>query len=260
MGHNTLSRIPGTVYWREVVDLLEGPATSQAVIAASARAAERDLLRASDDPVFIEAVRLFLTIPLAARSDDFGLALRDAGLAVPDKPGLVDLISAATQRLDDIARGTGSRTDLGELAARSLTRTISTTIGDALPGLFAATPEDVQAVARRYSWSRGISDFTRRFFGTLLGETLSYWLDRTLDDHVGRDKRFRNAAERSAFDVELEQFTAEASRIIKEFSGGWYGKTLHRKGRFETRDAAAFGAVALKKIVAELRVRQARDA
>ncbi len=258
MGHNTLSRIPGSKNWRDVVGLLEGQAATQDVISASAKAAERDMLRAADDPVFVEAVRLLLIIPMAARSEDFGGALRDLDLAVADRPELFDLIVATTERLDSVARTQGSRSDFGELSARALVTTLSTTIGDQLQGLFVASPADVQAVIKRQSWSRGISDLGRAFFGNLVGETLSYWLDRTLDTHVGADRRFRNAGERSAFDVDLEQFTTEATRIIKEFTGGWYGKTLHQKGGFSSGDAAAFGAVALKKVVEEIRVKQAR--
>ena len=84
-----------------------------------------------------------------------------------------------TERLDVVARSAASRTDFGELAARALATTLTRTIGDALPGLLEATPEDVQAAARRYSWSRGISELSRKFFGTLVAQTLSYWLDRT---------------------------------------------------------------------------------
>lgn len=259
MGHNTLSRIPGYKYWRNVVETLDGPSPNQDVISASAKAAEREMLRAADDPVFVEAVRLLLVIPKVARSDAFGAGLRELDIDIRDRPELIDLVVATTERLDAVARQAPSRTDFGELAARALATTLTRTIGASLPGLFEATPEDVQSVARDYSFSRGISELSRRFFGALVAETLSYWLDRTLDTHVGEGRRFRNVGERSAFDVELEQYTTEATRIIQEFSGGWYGKHLHQKGAFGTEDAAAFGAVALKKIVEELRRKQSRD-
>jgi hypothetical protein len=113
----------------------------------------------------------------------------------------------------------------------------------------------VQGVARKLSSSKGIARFTRGFFGSLLAGTLSYWLDRALADHIGPDRRFANATARSAFDADLDQFTAETTRIIQEFSGGWYGKTLSRNGEFDTHNARIFGAVALKKIVSELRAR-----
>ena len=260
MGHNTLGVIPGTKSWRVVVDLLDSAAATEDVIAASAKAAEKDLLRAADDPVFVEAVRLLLSIPNAARSEDFGQSLRSIGLQIPDRPDLLDMVGAVSQRLDDIARHSPTRTDLGELAARALASALTDVIGSAVPALFGATPEDVQATTRKFSWTKGIAELSRNFFGTLVGQALSYWLDRALAGHVGDGRRFANGAQRHAFDAELDAYTAETSRIIKEFSGGWYGKTLHTRGEFGSREAAEFGAVCLKKTVQELRRRREKDA
>ncbi len=259
MGHNTLGVLPKTRYWQDVVRLLDSEAADGEVVAASARAAERDMLAAASDPVFVEAVRLLLNIPVAARSEDFGQALRDTGLDVGDRPQLLELLTAVTERLDVVRRDTRGRSDFGEIAARALTRTLSAAIGDALPALFGATPEDVQAVARKISWAKGISGFSREFFGTLVSGTLSYWLDRTLAVQTGEYRRFPTAAARHAFDRELDRYSAEATRIIKEFSSGWYGKTLHREGGFGSKDAATFGAVALKKTVTQLRAASADD-
>lgn len=255
MGHNLLVVLPRSRYWQDVVGLLGSDAAGSEVVAASARAAENDMLRAAHDPVFVEAVRLLLSIPLAARSDDFGRALRDTGLVVGDRPEFLDLVTAVAERLDAVRHETKTRSDFGEISARALTTTLSTSVGDALPALFAASPQDLQAVARKLSWANGISGFTRQFFGMLVSATLSYWLDRTLSLQIGEERRFANAAARHDFDRELDHYSSEATRIIKEFSSGWYGKTLHREGGFSTRDAATFGAVALKKTVAELRIR-----
>jgi hypothetical protein len=62
----------------------------------------------------------------------------------------------------------------------------------------------------------------------------------------------QSLSERNAFDRALEQYCSEATRIIREFSGAWYGKTLAREGTISQERAAAFSAVALKKIGAEL--------
>ncbi len=260
MGHNTLGVIPGTRRWRMVVDLLDSGAPTESVVSASAEAAERSLLNAASDPVFVEAVRLTLAIPLAARSADFGDALRQLYLDVPNKPTLLDLTLATTDRLDEVARRSPSRTDFGELAGRALNRTLNTFIGDRLPSLFAATAEDVQATARQLSSSGLVPEYCRGFFGHLLNETLSYWLDRTLSTRIGIGQRFEDQQDRSGFDRELHQFVSENTRIIKEFSTGWYGKTAYQKGAFDTEDARSFGAIALKKIVAELHRRQSADA
>lgn len=214
MGHNTLGVLPRSVRWREVVASLQTGTEDREVVAASARAAETDLLRAGSDPVFIEAVRLLLSIPFAARSEDFGRALRDAGLPVGNRPELLDLIGATTERLNATRRETRTRSDFGEIAARALTRTLSTTISEALPGLFDATPDDLQAIARRLSWSKGISGYARDFFGNLVSGSLSYWLDRTLALQVGQDRRFATVAARADFDRQLDQCSSEATRII----------------------------------------------
>ena len=260
MGHIHLGVLPRSKKWRDVVDLLTDGAAQTSVIAASARAAEGDLLNAAKDPVFIEAVRLLLLIPLAARSRDFGDALRLDGLQIKGDVSLFSLVNATMARLDEVRRAESERNDLGELAARALARTLGVCIGGELPGLFGVTPEDVQATARKLSFSSGIAFLCRSFFGDLVGTTLSYWLDRVLSVHVGAGQRFETVAARGAFDVSLRQYSSEATRIIQEFSGGWYGKALHEKGTIGSQDAKIFGAVALKKICAELQTRWDRDA
>lgn len=260
MGHNTLGVLPRTRRWQQVVELIDGAASTPAIVSASAAAAENSLLASAGDPVFVEAVRLMLAIPLAARSSDFGDALRGQDLRIKDQPMLLDLTLAVMDRLDEVGRSATPRSDLGELAGRALTRNLSSFVGDRLPGLFEATSADVKAAARQISSSGLVSDYCRGFFGYLLSETLSYWLDRELSAHIGTGQRFPGQQHRSDFDQELSRFVSENTRIIKEFSTGCYGKIAHQKGSFDTQDAQSFGAVALKKIVSELRRRHSSDA
>jgi hypothetical protein len=242
--------------WRRVVSLLDEHAADHDVMGESARAAERQLTAAAQDPVYVEAVRMLLAIPLCGRAEDFAKALRESNIPAPDNPELLDLVRAVTRRLNAIATRGSGRSDLGELAGRALISTIYVGIGDQLPGLFAATPDDVRASVRKMSWNKGISAWSRLFYTRLVADCLSYWLDRTLAERIGSDRRFSGIAQRGAFDSAVVVYAQEATRIIEEFSGGWYGKTIHRTGGIETKDAAVFGAVALKKVVAELQVKR----
>lgn len=260
MGHIHLGVLSKTKKWKDVVGAITNGAPDRYVVAASALAAEKDLLAAASDPVFVEAVRLLLTIPLAARQADFGAALRNADLQVGSSPGLFEIIAASMARLDEVGRDRGRTSNLGELAARALSKTLNESISADLPGLFEATPSDVQDVARRLSYAKGIAAFSRAYFGNLVGASLSYWLDRTLPLQIGSDRRFETVSQRTAFDIAMRQYTSEATRIIQEFAGGWYGKTLHDAGGFSAGDAQRFGAIALKKICEELRVRWGDDA
>ena len=253
MGHTLLSVLPKTKAWNEVVELLEAGGASEDVVSASAVAAERQLSRAADDPLFVEAVRLLAAIPMAARSNDFGRALRDSGIPAGDRPGLLDLIAAVGDRLDRLGRQAIRTNDFSELSRRALLSTLSARIDERLPSFFDATPEEVQATAARMAAPSEFSRLARSFYTDLLQRTLAYWLDRTLSAQVGPDRAFTGASERADFDAALQQYCLEATRIISEFSTGWYGKRVNRPAPITRQEAAGFGAVAFKKIGAELR-------
>jgi hypothetical protein len=251
MGHIHLATLPGTKPWREVVQLLDERAGADAIVAASAVAAEKDLANAAKDPMLATAVRLLALIPQAARSRDFGGALRRLDVLVPDAPMMADLTVGIAAALEH-EKLAGPRTDFSEIARRALVGTVSTQIGDALPGLFEADARDVQLAAVQLGRPDAFSRAARAFFGRLLADTLGYWLDRTLSAEIGPGARIQSLADRNAFDRALEQYCSEATRIIREFSGAWYGKTLAREGTISKDRAAAFAAVALKKVGTEL--------
>lgn len=259
MGHIHLGRLPGSRKWIAVAKLIAEGAPVDALAAASAVAAERDLAAAANDPVFVEAVRLLALIPQAAKAEDFGKALLALGIDVPVNPNLIDLTIATTNALDRFANREGVRSDFGELSARALAECLTATIGSRLPGLFEPNAAEVQAEAARLGTSDAFSSVARQFFGRLVNETLSSWLSRALSAQVGKDRAFVGAADRSAFDSALRQYCNEATQIIKVFAGGWYGKTLFRDGTITSERAAAFGAVAFKKINEELIRKRSSD-
>ena len=259
MGHIHLGVLPNTKPWQEVVALIEMGAEAAGVAALAAKAAERSLLSASTDPVFVEAIRLLVSIPIAARSSDFGDALRHLDLAVGAGPGFIDVLSSASTALDRVDRIHPGRTDFTVLASRAFAKAITDCVGTDLPGLFAPTAEDVQLSFAKYSRGAGLSALCRSYFSALVGSSLSYWLDRVLAGHVGEGKRFLTVSEKSRFDRALEFHVTDATRIIQEFSAGWVGKTVYEKGAVRTEDARNFGHVCLRKVVEELRDKRGQN-
>ncbi len=259
MGHIHLPVIPRTRKWRDVVELLAGDAAPEDVVTLSAIAAEKDFARAASNPLFVEAVRLLLGIPHAARSSIFAVELQRLGLDVADGPELFDILTAVSKRIEDHGRALGGRDDFGELSTRALLSTLSDRIGTGIPSLFGSTPADVQIAARSLSWKNGIADLTRAYFGHLIARSLGYWLDRTLSAQIGSSNAIDVAADRSEFDVALQQYVWEATRMIREFAPGWYGKRIHEDGGISSAQAAAFAAVAFKKITEELRIKRGAD-
>lgn len=260
MGHIHLGVLPQTKKWREVVALLTSDATPADVVAASALAAEKDLLAAARDPVFTETVRLLALIPVAGRSDDFALMLRDNDVPASNAPDIFALAAAIGMRLDSVARKTECPSDFRELARRALLSTVTSHLGDRLPGLLPTTPDDVHRAARHLSAPNEFSGFARGFFTRLVGETLRYWLDRELANHMGPRARFADTRSRGEFDRAVMQFSMESTRIIKEFAAGWFAKNAYGDGAVTGQTAAAFGAIALRKTLEELRRKQATDA
>ncbi len=116
-----------------------------------------------------------------------------------------------------------------------------------------------QAFAK-LSTSDRFSVVARDFFSRLTSRSLGYFLGRELSKHVGPNKRFGAMANHSDFNTALNLHCREASRIIKEFSGGWYGKSLQQQNQISPDDARRFAHVAFKKLRAELRRRRDSDA
>jgi hypothetical protein len=139
-------------------------------------------------------------------------------------------------------------------AVESLTATVAPT----LPSLFGPSPEEVQRAIGRLAGGDRFAALAREFFARLTQRTLDYYLSRELSSHIGAGKRFRDDGARSQFDQALDRHCREASRIVEEFAGGWYGKNVYQ-GEGLTPDAVSrFAKVAFKKIRSELRKR--RDA
>jgi hypothetical protein len=230
------------------------------VATASADAAENDLERASDDVGLAHAFWLLTQIPLAAREANFPNRLSALGLdGLSAEPTLIEIVTAFGRAVDRHVRASGRRTDLGEMAQNAASETLASLAGRELLSLFGPAPADVQLALAKLGTSDRFSLVARDFFSRLANRSLGYFLSRELSTHVGPGERFASIGEHSEFNAALDQHCREASRIIKEFSGGWYGKTLHEKKEISQDDARKFAHVAFKKLRAELRKRRDSD-
>jgi hypothetical protein len=221
--------------------------------AASADAAEHGLERAAQDEGLAHAFWLLTQIPQAARQSNFSERLCELGLTVPSsRPTLLEIVAAFTRAVDRHVRERGKRSDLGEMAQRAASETLASLAGRELPSLFEPAAGDVQQALAKLGTSDRFSIVARDFFSRLASRSLGYFLSRELSKHVGPGKRFAAVNDHSEFNAALDLHCREASRIIKEFSGGWYGKTLQKERRITRDEARKFAHVAFKKLRAEL--------
>lgn len=259
MGHIRLGNLPKTRNWQQVVELVAGGGSVSDIAGQTATAAERGLAGAGDDRALVESFWLLTQLPLAARSDDYVNELRECGLRVQDAPSLMELIGAFSGAVDEKVDRAGARTDLGEMAQLAATETISSMVGERVPTLFGTTTEDVRSCLREFARPRNFSLLAKSFFGRLTNRYLSYFLSRTLSDHVGPGSRFENIEAHSQFNDALDVHCRQAARIVEEFAGGWFSKT-NFEGGISREAAGRFAHVAAKKISSELRKRSGEDA
>jgi hypothetical protein len=261
MGHIRLGTLPKTQKWNQVVSLITAGADVERIAAASADAAEHGLELASRDEGLAYAFWLLTQIPLAARRSNFSERLWELGLNVSSsRPTLLEIVAAFTSAVDRYVHKQGKRSDLGEMAQLAASETLASLAGRELPSLFGPTAEDVQQALAKLGTSDRFSIVARDFFSRLTSRSLGYFLSRELSKHVGPNKRFAAVGDHSDFNAALDLHCREASRIIKELSGGWYGRTLQQERQITKDDARKFAHVAFKKLRAELRKRRETNA
>lgn len=251
MGHIRLSTLPRTLKWIEVLDLIGGGAGSPEVAAATMDASEHGLVGAAKDPGLVYSVWLLTQIPLAARSDDFVARLEKLGLGVGVAPSLLEVVGAFAAGVDEHLCRKGGRTDLGEMAQMAACEALTALGTPATASLFESTAASTQETLKGLSTPKQFSALAREFFTRLSRKYLTYFLSRELSNYVGGDGRFANVEQHAEFNQGLDLYCRQATRIVEEFSGGWFSKTNY-EGGITPEKAAGFVHVAIKKLRAEL--------
>jgi len=257
MGHIRLGTLSRSKKWREVVDLLETNASLEAIAEASARASELDLSRASNDPSFQFVSRLLVELPLMARSPELCGSLDDMGFDAETLSSVPKLLSEIGNAIDRNAFDLGQSSDLGALAQSALLETLSIKLRESLPSLFTPEPQEIRRALGQLSGGQRFAELARDFFARLTYKSLDYYLSRELANHTGTGVRFASDADRVSFERALFQHTFETSRIVEEFAGGWYGKTVWKEQNLSPEAINKFTRYAFKKLRSELGRRRA---
>lgn len=252
MGHIRLGTLPRSRKWREVVALIGSDAPLEAIAEAAARASERDLSQAAKDPRFQFVTSLLVRLPLLARAPGFEAALADLGVAENASGSVTGLLAGLELAIDRKSFETGVSSDAGELAKSALLESLSVQLRDRLPTLFEPTPQEIRVALGSFASGDRFAGLARDFFARLTQRSLDYYLSRELANHTGQGARFADDSQRVAFQQALAQHSFEASRIVEEFAGGWYGKTVWHKQALDQPAIDRFTGYAFKKMRQEL--------
>jgi hypothetical protein len=254
MGHIRLGTLPTSKKWREVVELLSGNASLEEIASAAARAAELDLKRASGDPVFQYVAKLLVELPLMARmpASDADAFDSVAPVNVTSPESVTALLSSINEAIEHFTFEQGRSSDIGLMAQSALLESLSVKLRDRLPSLFDPQPSDIRSALGQFAGGQPFGELARDFFARLTYKSLDYYLSRELANHTETEARFAGDAERVSFERALFQHSFEASRIVEEFAGGWYGKTVWRDQNLSDETIRQFTDYGFNKMRSEL--------
>jgi len=256
MGHTRLGRLPKTLRWREVIELLDtSPRDAAGIAGAAVIAAERRLRELRDDPSLSHSFWLLTRIALASRGEAFVTDLAQLGISVKPSESVLTFISRLT---DETRRHLASETGSGhfaEIASLALRRALTDTVGQQGRSLFGSSVEDLQAAFRTRSSGQQFGVLSRRFFGDFLARTLRSFIDRELSARLGSSEKLATVADSEQFTRALDTYARQSARILEDFASGWYSKhNWESKGDISPEDALAFVAIGLRKLRMELKL------
>ena len=223
MGHIRLPDLRMTRRWQAVIEAVTSDAPVEEVAGKAALASEAAFKEARTDPAFLDVVRVLAELPLAARTADYVDDLRALGLNLDEAPTLLQLSAALADSFEGRMVRAGGRSDVGVLANRALIASLNTVVGPALPTLFGDDPDSLRSELGRYAGGARFAVLGREFFARFTDGVLGYYLSRELAEHQGAGRRFSNEADRAAFEDALSLHCWEASRIVEEYAGSWFG-------------------------------------
>lgn len=251
MGHIRLGRLPKTRKWIAVVNLLESSASSGAVAAGVALAAENRLASLPRDAVLNHCFWLLCDLTWQSRrtdqierSSDFPKATSGHGSTLAYIQELTDLT-----RLQEAA----SPGPFAAFAVQSLRKTLIQTVAGQSQPLFALEEGPITAAFREFSTPTRFGQLAQLFFGDFLARTLSFYVEKELSNSISPDHALRSIREAEEFSDGINLYAFQSARIVRDFAASWYGK--HVWGSEERIDETAvngFVAVALRKLQQDL--------
>lgn len=260
MGHIRLGVLPKTHKWKTVIGYLGDPDILVAEVAEKVLDSAQEILATESSKSSVSyCIWLLSQLTLSARNDDFPGSLASIGIQVTDQTNatqfLVKTSNIATHHLARLHPYTA----LNNIAGLALRETLTRSVGVYGNTLFGSALADIQSALKRYSTNKQFGELLHIYFTAFLNRTLRFIVDKEIANHLGPGQRFRDIQELADFEQALELFAGQTTRIVDEFSGGWYSKQVWQAGDISEEDATRFVYVALKKLRADLNLSEVQE-
>ena len=251
MGHIRLPHLPRTKRWEEVVDLVGADGGSAAAVASATLDAIDDSFGAgAEDAGLVRAVWLLAKLPDAAKSGDFGAALRALDVETSANPSVPEVTAAISDAIERHIGSRHDRSDVGEMALGAAVEALTKNLVQRTTSLFPQ-PDDVRREIAKLGTEVQFGRLARDFFARFTERSLKYYVDRELPRQIGEGRRFRTLADQQEFSRAIDLHCQQTAKIVEAFAGGWWSKARFENDLSEQR-TARFVDYALRKMRDEL--------
>ncbi|NBX75110.1 MAG: hypothetical protein EBQ92_00950 [Proteobacteria bacterium] len=257
MGHVRLGRIPATRQWKQVIEYLKlGDISVTQLATAVADASEKSLIKATSDPVFLEALCMLGKLPQMVKEHGVQAGLAKVGIQVSANPSAVEILTGVNSAIETVQRTPGAKTtDLGEMAKQAAVHALSEAINDFGPQLWTPNNTDVHTTVASFAAPEKFGELAYRFFANVAERNLKYYTDRMIPHYLGSD-RVKSVGDMAGFDNALGLHCKEAALIMRPFAKDWHGKLVFQsKKPIDAKNVKGFADVSFKKINKEFAIR-----
>lgn len=256
MGHVRVGRLPKKWGWEQVISALSsesalGGEGETDFVSQAARAADRTLSDAKHQESVALAYWTFIDLAAASRTGDLLVRLREQGAQIPERPTGLTLLKLISATLERSVRAKGASSGLDEIALQTFDAVVLTTARSGSETLFGCSVESVQTAFRELSTKAGVANIGRRFFSEYTFRALRLALEKELARSLGKGGRFSTSNELARFEERLKTYCWDVSKIVQDYSGGWYSKALWEQ-RLTLAEAQNFTSYAIQKLLSEL--------
>ncbi len=253
MGHIRLGRLPKTYRWKQVVEsLVSSSASLPEIVKLTSQASEKVLT----DSKYIDGLSncywLFTNIAQASRQGDFVQNLNNLGININPEDSGVKVLKQIFDSASVSVRKNGNISVLDQIAVDSFKNAIHNTISAESTSLFGCDIDSIQRAFKKYSTSTQVAHLGREYFSQYMFNSFSFTLEKELANSLSSEGRFQNSNDIQGFKQKLKQYCWDVSKIVEDFSGGWYGKQSFEGNIANKKKTKDFTSYAMTKLLSEV--------
>ncbi len=254
MGHIRLGRLPKTHKWREVFKAFESDnLTAETLAQAISKSTQKEFDSLKGDRSISFCYWVLTTIVSAANTDSFTDRLESVGIKTKDVKSGLEFVKNVAHFISESLSDIGRNNAFSNIAELSVNETIANVIIEKSTSLFGTTIDDIQLACKSLSTQKQFGLLSRRFFSNFLKRSIQFVADKELSNYLGKSKAIETSSDILSFQKSLSLYCYQSSKIIEEFSGGWFSKEAWKtKNKIPLDSAKGFMAYALKKVNMEL--------